>query len=94
MYWNCWLQKDLKEWLVPVALTFSNMEGARRKGVNPCLPLIMALEWTADHPDECEPLSGPKWVQYIFEDLSGAKNTRSRSRVIMARSQISFSRKE
>jgi Fe-S-cluster containining protein len=58
---------------VSVAQTFSNMEGARRKGVNPCLPLIMALEWTSDHPDDCESLPGPKWVQFIFEDLSGAK---------------------
>lgn len=58
---------------VSVAETFSNMEGARRKGVNPCIPLIMALEWTADHPDDCEHLPGPKWVQYIFEDLSGAE---------------------
>jgi len=58
---------------VSVAQTFSNMEGARRKGVNPCLPLILALEWTADHPDDCDLLPGPKWVQYVFEDLSGAK---------------------
>ena len=58
---------------VSVAQTFSNMEGARREGVNPCLPLIMALEWTADRPDDCELLPGPKWVQYIFEDLSGAE---------------------
>lgn len=58
---------------VSVAQTFSNMEGARRKGENPCIPLIMALEWTADHPDDCELLPGPKWVQYIFEDLTGTK---------------------
>lgn len=58
---------------VSVAETFSNMEGARRKGVNPCIPLIMAPEWTADHPEDCEYLPGPKWVQHIFEDLSGAK---------------------
>ena len=58
---------------VSVAETFSNMEGARRTGENPCIPLIMALEWTADHPDDCEYLPGPRWVQYIFEDLSGAK---------------------
>jgi len=58
---------------VSVAQTFSTMEGARRKGVNPCIPLIMALEWTADHPDDRELLPGPKWVQYIFEDLSGTK---------------------
>ncbi len=58
---------------VSVAETFSNMEGARRKGVNPCIPLIMALEWTAEHPDDCELLPGPKWVQYLIEDLSGAE---------------------
>jgi Fe-S-cluster containining protein len=58
---------------VSVAETFSNMEGARRKGANPCIPLIMALEWTQDHPDDSEYLPGPKWVQYIFEDLSGTK---------------------
>ena len=58
---------------VSVAQAFSNMEGARRKGANPCIPLIMALEWTADHADDCELLPGPKWVQYIFEDLSGTQ---------------------
>jgi Fe-S-cluster containining protein len=58
---------------VSIAETFSSMEGARRQGVNPCLPLILALEWTDEHPEDREMLTGPKWVQYFFEDLSGEK---------------------
>lgn len=57
---------------VSVAQTFSEMEGVRRAGVHPCLPLVLALEWTADHPEEQKLLPGTRWVQYFFEDLSGA----------------------
>lgn len=58
---------------VSVAETFSTMEHVRRKGVHPCFPLILALEWTDNDPDEPKLLPGPKWVQYFFEDLSGVK---------------------
>lgn len=58
---------------VSVAATFSGMDGVRKKGENQYIPLIMALEWTEKHSDDCEYRPGPKWVQEFFEDLSGAE---------------------
>ncbi len=57
---------------VSVADTFSGMDGVGKKGENKYIPLIMALEWTEKHSDDCEYRPGPKWVQAFFEDLSGA----------------------
>jgi len=58
---------------VSVAETFSSMEGVRRVGKDPCFPLILALEWAANDPNQPVLFPGPKWVQYFFEDLSGKK---------------------
>jgi Fe-S-cluster containining protein len=58
---------------VSIAGTFNEMEGVGRDGVNPYIPLIMALEWTEQHPGEVEYRPGPKWVQDFFEALSGAE---------------------
>jgi Fe-S-cluster containining protein len=58
---------------VSVADAFSGMDGVRKKGENKYIPLIMALEWTEKHPEDCEYRPGPKWVQAFFTDLSGAE---------------------
>lgn len=58
---------------VSVADTFSGMDGVRKKGENKYIPLIMALEWTEKHSDDCELRPGPKWVQNFFTELSGAE---------------------
>ena len=58
---------------VSVADTFSSMDGVHKKGENKYIPLIMALEWTEKHPDDCEVRPGTKWVQNFFADLSGAE---------------------
>lgn len=52
--------------------TFSKMDGVNRKGDNPYMPLITALEWVEDHGPDCETRPGPKWIQQFFENLSGA----------------------
>jgi len=58
---------------VSVADAFSGMDGMRKKGENKYIPLIMALDWTEKHPEDCEYRPGPKWVQSFFADLSGAE---------------------
>ncbi len=58
---------------VSVAATFSAMDGVHKKGENKYIPLIMALEWTEKHPDDCEVRPGTKWVQNFFADLSGSE---------------------
>jgi Fe-S-cluster containining protein len=58
---------------VSVADTFSSMDGVHKKGENKYIPLIMALEWTEKHSEDCEYRPGPKWVQEFFADLSGAE---------------------
>jgi Fe-S-cluster containining protein len=56
---------------VSVAESFSEMEGVSKAGENAYIPLVMALEWSRDHADECEYRPGPQWVQQFFEKLSG-----------------------
>lgn len=58
---------------VSVSSTFSKMEGTFEEGSNPYLPLIIALEWVAEHGLDSEERPGPKWIQQFFQDLSGAK---------------------
>jgi Fe-S-cluster containining protein len=35
------------------------------------VPLVLALEWAAAHPDESPRRPGPEWVALLFEKLSG-----------------------
>jgi len=58
---------------VSVSETFSTMDGVSKKGANPYLPLIMALEWVQRFPDEAEFRPGTEWVQKFFAALSGAE---------------------
>jgi len=68
-------EKHIKRLKLPVSVadTFSGMNGVRKKGENKYIPLVMALEWTEQHSDDCEYRPGPKWVQSFFADLSGAE---------------------
>jgi Fe-S-cluster containining protein len=36
------------------------------------VPMILALEWTAAHPDAGNPRPGPAWVQDVFTRLAGS----------------------
>lgn len=55
-----------------ISSIFSKMDGVNRKGDNPYMPLIRALEWVDENGGESETRPGPKWIQQFFEDLSGA----------------------
>lgn len=35
------------------------------------VPLILAMEWADDHPDELPKRTGPEWVQEFFQRLTG-----------------------
>lgn len=58
---------------VSVASTFSKMDGVRKKGENPYIPLVMALEFAERHDEASEYRPGPKWVHQFFQDLSGVE---------------------
>ena len=68
-------EEQIKRLKLPVSVadTFSGMDGVRKKGENKYIPLLMALEWTEKHADDCEYRPGPKWVQEFFADLSGSE---------------------
>jgi hypothetical protein len=35
------------------------------------VPLVLALEWSADHPDETQPRPGPDLLHEFFRNLTG-----------------------
>lgn len=37
----------------------------------PYVPMILALEWAENHPDEMQPKSGPEVLKHVLENLSG-----------------------
>ncbi|MBL8207690.1 MAG: YkgJ family cysteine cluster protein [Blastocatellia bacterium] len=39
------------------------------RGVN-WLPLVLALDWAAAHPDQSPARSGPEWLQIVFQQLT------------------------
>ncbi len=34
------------------------------------VPLILALDWAGEHPDQTSPRSGPEWLQTVFKQLT------------------------
>jgi len=60
---------------VPLAAKVSSVLG--RMGHDPAadrgrwVPLILALEWAAEHPDDQPRRTGPEWLRELFQHLTG-----------------------
>jgi Fe-S-cluster containining protein len=67
-------EEKLERLLFPVSVAgaFAGMSGVHREGENHYIPLIMALEWTEEHPELYQTRTGPEWIQEFFKNLSGA----------------------
>jgi Fe-S-cluster containining protein len=40
------------------------------------VPLVLVLEWAAEHPEEGPPRPGPEWVRELFQHVAARENAR------------------
>lgn len=54
-----------------VSKTIRSFGGDRNARADRFVPLILALEWAAENPDEAKPLPGPEMIRELFSRLTG-----------------------
>jgi Fe-S-cluster containining protein len=54
-----------------VSKTLRSFGGGRNDRTDQWVPLILALEWAAEHPDDAKSLPGPEMIRELFSRLTG-----------------------
>jgi Fe-S-cluster containining protein len=56
---------------VRVSRVLRHMDQRQDGSAPPWIPLVLALEWVANHPEEPPPRSGPQWLEEFIACLTG-----------------------